>query len=39
MIIDPLAIAALIGFLILVLISVGLVAWVWKQSGKAAGER
>ena len=39
MIIDPLAIAALIGFGILLLISFGLIAWVWKQSGKAPGER
>ena len=37
--VDPLAIAALIGFGSLVLISVGLAAWLWKQSGKSAGEK
>ena len=39
MILDPLAIAALIGFGFLLLISIGLILWVWRQSGKSAGER
>ncbi len=37
--VDPLAIAALVGFGSLILISAGLIFWVVKQSGKTAGER
>lgn len=39
LIIDPLAIAALVGFGSLILISVGIFAWLWRKAGKAAGER
>ena len=39
LVIDPLAIAALVGFGCLLLISAGLIIWVWRQAGKAAGEK
>ncbi len=38
LIFDPLAIAALAGFGILLLISIGIFIWLWRKAGKAAGE-
>ena len=37
--IDPLAIAALVGFGTLILITLGLTIWLIRKSGKSAGER
>lgn len=37
--VDPLAIAALVGFGSLLLISVGITVWLIKQAGKAPGEK
>jgi hypothetical protein len=37
--VDPLAIAALVGFLSLIGIMFGLAAWLWIKAGKAAGEK
>ena len=37
--VDPLAIGALVGFGCLVAISLGIALWLYKQSGKAAGEK
>ena len=37
--VDGLAIAALVGFSTLLLIGVGLTAWLFKQSGKSVGDR
>ena len=39
LIIDPLAIAALVGFGSLILISIAIFVWLWRKSGKAPGER
>ncbi len=39
LIFDPLAIAALAGFGILILISVGIFVWLMRKASKAAGER
>ncbi len=39
LIVDPLAIAALVGFATLVLISVGIFVWLMHKAGKAPGER
>lgn len=36
--IDPLAIAALVGFGTLVLIMLGIFIWLWRKAGKDAGE-
>lgn len=36
---DPLAIAALVGFGFLLLISIGITVWLWRKAGKAPGER
>lgn len=37
LIIDPLAIAALVGFAILLGITAGLVLWLWNKAGKPPG--
>jgi len=37
--VDPLAIAALVGFGTLIGICVGISIWVYKKSGKPAGEQ
>ena len=37
--VDPLAIAALVGFGSLLLISGGITLWLIKQAGKAPGEK
>ena len=39
LIIDPLAIAALVGFGLLILISLGITLWLIRKAGKAPGER
>ena len=39
LIFDPLAIAALAGFGILILISVGIFVWLMRKASKASGER
>lgn len=39
LIIDPLAIAALVGFSSLLLISGAIFVWLWRKAGKAPGER
>lgn len=39
LIVDPLAIAALVGFGSLLLITIGITVWLIRQSGKAAGDR
>jgi hypothetical protein len=39
LIIDPLAIAALVGFGVLILISLGIMVWLIRKAGKAPGER
>ena len=36
--VDPLAIAALVGFGALVLIALGLFVWIWRKAGKKPGE-
>lgn len=37
--IDPLAVGALAGFGALVLVMIGITAWLLRQMGKAAGEK
>lgn len=39
LIFDPLAIAALVGFGSLLLISGGIFVWLFRKAGKAPGER
>lgn len=39
LIFDPLAIAALVGFGFLLLISIGITVWLIRKAGKAPGER
>ena len=37
--VDPLALAALAGFAVLILLFAGLTVWFLRQAGKAPGER
>ena len=37
--VDPLAIAALVGFGILVLMTLGIAIWFVRQAGKSAGDK
>ncbi|MEM9054040.1 MAG: hypothetical protein AAGB16_01835 [Pseudomonadota bacterium] len=37
--VDPLAIAALVGFGSLLAISIGITVWMYKKAGKSAGEQ
>ena len=39
LIVDPLAIAALVGFGVLLLITIGITVWLIRKAGKAPGER
>ena len=39
LIVDPLAIGALVGFASLLVISIGIFAWLIVKAGKAPGER
>jgi len=37
--IDPLAVAALVGFGTLLVVTAGITIWILRQSGKSAGEK